>query len=46
MPKTSVSTAITVRRPTPAERVSYAESNALPALPVIRPAKTLKKSAA
>ena len=34
------------KRPTPAERFSYAESNALPALPVIRPAETLKKSAA
>ena len=46
MPKTSVSTAITVRRPTPAERLSCAESNALPAPPVIRPAGTSKKNAA
>lgn len=46
MPKTSVSTAITVRRPTPAERLSCAGSNAPPAPPVIRPAGTSKKSAA
>ena len=46
MLKTSAFTAITVRRLTPAERSSCAESNAHPVLPATKPAETLKKSIA
>ena len=46
MPITSASTGITVKRPMPAKRSSSAASNALPALPVIKPVRLLRRSAA
>lgn len=45
-PRTSVSIGITARKQMPAARSSSAASNALPVLPAIRHAETLKRNAA